>query len=375
MSYLEQHRLTIHTLSPVFIGSGICLTKKDYIFIPQTKQILFVDLHKLFTLLEKKNLSQAYESFVMGREKDLYGWLMSKRLTQDEVWSIASYTVHAGNAMDTTSGTNLTGIQLFLKDSYNLPYIPGSSVKGAIHTAILASMAEHKDYSDQMDALQAKLAEKNKKKILDFEAEQVETEWLHTLYLQDKRGIAVPRSNAVRSIMKGIQISDSMPLPQDSLTLCSKMDFETNGGYKNINTVRECIRPNVAVQHTLTLDTTILSAAKIDISVILNAVCNFYKIQNQYFISKFQQIKQMDHSKSNGCELFLGGGTGYVSKTILYPMLKDKALPFTAQLMQRQFPNHFHTKDVDKGVSPHVLKCTKYNGKIYQMGRCEVNIL
>ena len=35
---------------------------------------------------------------------------------------------------------------------------------------------------------------------------------------------------------------------------------------------------------------------------------------------------------------------------------------------------HKHYQDTRLGVSPHILKCTKYNGKEYMMGQCELMI-
>ena len=35
---------------------------------------------------------------------------------------------------------------------------------------------------------------------------------------------------------------------------------------------------------------------------------------------------------------------------------------------------HKHDKDIGLGVSPHVLKCTKLNGKKYMMGQCELKL-
>ena len=35
---------------------------------------------------------------------------------------------------------------------------------------------------------------------------------------------------------------------------------------------------------------------------------------------------------------------------------------------------HKHYKDLRLGVSPHILKCTRYKGKEYMMGQCEINI-
>lgn len=35
---------------------------------------------------------------------------------------------------------------------------------------------------------------------------------------------------------------------------------------------------------------------------------------------------------------------------------------------------HEHYKDTRMRVSPHILKCTRYQGKEYMMGQCEIDI-
>ena len=35
---------------------------------------------------------------------------------------------------------------------------------------------------------------------------------------------------------------------------------------------------------------------------------------------------------------------------------------------------HKHEKDLLYGVSPHILKCTRYQGKEYMMGQCEMTL-
>ena len=73
---------------------------------------------------------------------------------------------------------------------------------------------------------------------------------------------------------------------------------------------------------------------------------------------------------------FLGGGTGYVSKTVTYGILSEKdAVDQVSRIINATLNNctrqeHGHRNDVRKGVSPHILKCTKYKGRLMQMGAC-----
>ena len=71
--------------------------------------------------------------------------------------------------------------------------------------------------------------------------------------------------------------------------------------------------------------------------------------------------------------VWLGGGCGFSTKSVLYPMFGRKAVRIIDQVYRNTLPpkvysQHKHAKDVGLGVAPHVCKCTKYQGKLYDMG-------
>ena len=49
--HLEQFNLTLRVLSPVFIGSGRALSKKEYIFDPEEGTVSFPDFPRLVAFL------------------------------------------------------------------------------------------------------------------------------------------------------------------------------------------------------------------------------------------------------------------------------------------------------------------------------------
>lgn len=103
-----------------------------------------------------------------------------------------------------------------------------------------------------------------------------------------------------------------------------------------------------------------------------DAVKLFYEQYYQVFQSKFPRC---DRGKPN--TVFLGGGSGFVSKTVVYPMFGEKeGIEITKDIFDRTGvpQNHKHYKDTRMRVSPHILKCTRYQGKEYMMGQCEIDI-
>ena len=75
--------------------------------------------------------------------------------------------------------------------------------------------------------------------------------------------------------------------------------------------------------------------------------------------------------------VFLGGGSGFVSKTVIYSLLGEReGVQAVKDIFDKTYvpKEHKHYKDCRLGVSPHVLKCTKYCGKTYMMGQCKFKI-
>ena len=72
--------------------------------------------------------------------------------------------------------------------------------------------------------------------------------------------------------------------------------------------------------------------------------------------------------------LILGGGAGFLSKTLTYPYYgEQEGLKRVAENMCH-FRNHHHEQDKILGISPHMMKYKKFGGKLYPFGLCEVDI-
>jgi CRISPR-associated protein Csm5 len=140
LSHLESFRLRIKTLSPVYIGSGIKLNKKEYIYIPNGHRIFFVHFDKLVAFLDQKNLLPLFEQFMLGQYGNigLYEWMQQQKITRGEYPEFTHYAISAGDAVGI--GTPFREIHMFIKNAQGEPYFPGSSIKGALRTTIAAKM-------------------------------------------------------------------------------------------------------------------------------------------------------------------------------------------------------------------------------------------
>jgi CRISPR-associated protein Csm5 len=80
------------------------------------------------------------------------------------------------------------------------------------------------------------------------------------------------------------------------------------------------------------------------------------------------------HGEEEENTIYLGGGAGYFSKTFTYSLFKkDDAVNFVKKYLEKTTPRaHNHFKD--RGISPHMQKCTRCGGKLYEMGKCQIRI-
>ena len=151
------------------------------------------------------------------------------------------------------------------------------------------------------------------------------------------------------------------------LILCQKIDKNIDGKDRVLPIFRECLKPKTKIYFDMTIDESICNYRKED---ILEAVKYFFYNTNKQY-KKYGAL-----SPDRKYVITIGGGAGYISKTVPYNMYSDKeAVQVVSNILEASTPKvHGHRSDSRKGVSPHTLKITKYNGRTYQFGQCEIKI-
>ncbi|WP_270739570.1 type III-A CRISPR-associated RAMP protein Csm5 [Massilioclostridium coli] len=391
--YIKQKELVLTTKAPLFIGDGEKLTKKEFVLIPKTKQVYMMDPVSFFRWLDRNNLVKAYEEFAQDvKQKRLYEDFFQKHLyqgetnqqkkIQQELDQLDGYSVSAGNCFvgKDSKQDPLREIHTCIKDAYGNPYVPGSSIKGALRTAILAKMLSGKGEAIFLDKeKEAKGQQKEKMKHWSQKSYQeissisqnIENNSLNTLNLKNERGKKIDSSNALTSILRGISISDSIPIPKENLIICPKIDISTVGTPQPVLLVRECIKPGTKIHFQITLNDDYLKDAEINFDYLEEAIRAFYELQNNWFVRQFSGWE--NYGKENDCRLYLGGGAGFHSKTLLQAIYQGNAVKYTSTILQKIFRKHQHCRDCkNPGLSPRMLKTTKYDNTNFLMGECEV---
>lgn len=358
--YLQVFDLTLKVLAPLFIGNGKTIMKKFYIYHGGAVSVL--DEEAFFSLLYKKQLIDKYEAFMLYPGEDLYTFLTDTCGLRSSDWQAAvRYTVDASASLD--ERRRPMDIHCFVRNAAGLAFIPGSSVKGALRTVILQDLIRNETSERKLSFPSFR----EKHGLIP------ECDYLHTLHLKkDARGYK--KEDPVNSVLRGISVSDSMPISNQCMMLAVKNDIGTDGTVGRLNVCRECVQPGTEIRMKLTLDQHILKGS-ITRTTLLDAIERYFDF---YYNTYMMQFDAFDHEYdfsdvNNG--IFLGGGVGFFSKSLLYPYLGFKsALQKTAEFLQDDFPKHKHTNDIRLGISPRKLKYTEYNGWYYPFGLCEVDL-
>ena len=290
--------------------------------------------------------------------------MRDNKISTQERDGICYYKVNAADALDDTH--SLKEIHTFIRDSAHRAYIPGSSVKGALRTVLLAGMMD-KEQKGTWPNEQRK--ERKARQMQDLEGE-----YLNTLALKKEKS-GNTSNDPVNSILRGLSVSDSEPVSDTDLILAGKIDVNEKGEYKKIPLCRECIRPGTDIHFKLTFDYSALPP-EYSADTLMLAIRKFDEFYQETYLSRFTPpygARVIPFRDS----LILGGGSGYFAKTLAYPYLGEaEGMYYVENIMCEQFPKHGHGKDVSEhGVSPHTMKYGKYNDQFYPYGVCEVKIL
>lgn len=343
--HLQTFALTLKTRTPVFIGCGQSYNKKEYIFDQREQTVSFLDEERFFAFLAKNRLADAYEQYMLGnRWRGLKEFLQDNRVPPSQINKLIRCRIDARDALDESH--SLKEIQRFIRDGQGRVYVPGSSVKGALRTVLLKSMMLENPPDSSLTL---------------NEKEAPEELWLHTLTLNpDVR-------NPLNSIMRGMQVSDSLPIADSAMCLSKKIDTFRDGGVNKLNLCRECIRPGTEIHCVLTLDQSVLRG-KITCESLLHAIGEV----SEYYQATVTRKYPYAPNDLTARTILLGGGVGFQSKTVTDPIYGARALAVTGGILSRSFYAHNHGKDVQEGISPRALKQTVYKKAAYTYGACEV---
>ena len=360
--HLETYDLTLTVKAPLFIGSGKKYVKKEYVYLKpeltrsSTPRVMLLDENRFFHFLVDRGLVDQYETFILGSQTDCFRFLSSDcHLTMREIQALSRCTIDVADALD--EDHSLKEIHAFIRDASGRAYVPGSSVKGALRTAILTDIV---------------LNEPARHSLPDTRRGFPESDYLNTLKLKkDKFGNI--ENNAVNDILRGLYISDSMPVDDSAMMLAGKIDADIHGRTHQINLCRECLKPGTVLHFKLTLDQSVIKN-RITADSLMKSIQAFDDFYADAWVNSFTAPNRAAELSYDNC-LVLGGGSGYTAKTLTYPYLDETAgVREVANILDRAFRSHRHSEDIRLGISPRTAKYAQFQRMLYPYGLCEVKL-
>ncbi len=401
----ETAKMCLKVVTPINISDGIVLGAKDYLYDSRRQKVYFLNLHQWHMFIYKHMLLEKYESYLANfRDKQsLLEWLRMQGYDIDDVRIVVTSEAQATvNLMDNEKKKTLNDINRHIQQPDGSLYVPGSSIKGVFRTAILYSLLQKRQdikvkYWRQ---IQEKISSNYFKPYRDFNKliSDLENELLHTLRLVDgnihsnnavysaMRGLQVSdtdqgsndTSESVYSAMRGLQVSDTYASRNMQTAILQKVDggFDKFGkaSPKKLPIFRECMLPEAELFFDVKIEKAVMKTIGINsVDDLLKATHSFFAAVTDLLQQAFGKEYQEAFQGVAAGNMFLGGNTGFLSKTLLAMLAPDKdtAKNTIKVLLDKSFKNHKHLLR-DKIIAPRTLKCTNYNGKLMLMGVAEV---
>lgn len=393
MAKIENKIYELTCIAPVHIGSGEKLKKYDYICDNRAgiNKAYFIDHGRLAKLLIDENLLDKFSADMMtGIVRDLGCWLRNERVSPKKIAMLTTRTAKIAMPLKKAKEKdplNDLAVQIALADGR--PYILGSSIKGAMRTAIIYHLLRENPRLKEKYWLQVKAEIKNNySPKLTKIAANLENELLSKLNFTDSRG---KRSdNAIQNIMRGIIVGDAMPTGSSETIIIGKTDITTKlskkgNGENNLPIARECLPSQAKLRLQISLDSSITSAIGLGDIATLIKWCHEYnefgvKLLDKAFGKKYQTA--LDEAKE--ADLSIGGGTGFLAKTIFYALAPndiegrkllteflDSNFKTFDRRKHKKVPAHNHYLE-DTIIAPRTLKLAKTKEEHFLMGICSL---
>lgn len=241
---LTRFKLTLTTLTPLHIGSGARLRESlDFVAHDQKLWVAYVNRVMRAMLPEAKKNSQDLAAAarrlagVSLNEMVQLGWLKPEHFTPQS--DLFKYTV----AGEIPTGNELNEC---IKDVYNRPFLPGSTLKGALRSALLRHhVQEDTNLLPEVNFENAK-----------FAAQPVEMK--HFVPNWSGRGKKAPNYD----LWRACRVGDSTPFPQDALSLIRSDVLSLKDTAKSIPLFFEGFPQGVTITASFTVEDWLFEAER-----------------------------------------------------------------------------------------------------------------
>ena len=309
-------QFSLLAMAPIHIGNGEKYTSREFIY--ENGYFYFPDMGKFYNRMVEKGYDQKFERFLQetkpnAKNNRLISFLEDNRISDRNFGGYRIIETELETNNNYLRGGALNQISKFIRDPFGNPYIPGSSLKGAIRTIL---MNTNPDWN-------------NKNVVKDKKENKSLIPW------------GAKKGQEFNDLFNAIRVSDSEPFKNEQIILVQKWDHKANPPLaKPLPLYREAIVPLTKINFTITTTT---KEAGILMEELGQRAQAFYKEYKNFFLSDFPENKIQPNIQY---PIYLGAGSGAWTKTIFKQ---------ANGILQERYQKSRTTRMVEKGV----LKLTK----------------
>lgn len=381
---IDHAQLSLTIVSPTNIGGSETLTTKDYMYNYDAGEVYLLNNYEWFRFLARHNKLSEFEIYMQNEMvrpngRTMYDWakntIGSSQLTKD-VLGPAIGSIIKSSIYNEGRKNSLNDITPQIRGANGEVYIPGSSIKGVIDSAIISHMLRNnkafrsnvqRELRKVLDVYKRKNAGSLFKDIFKM-VNQAIIKHIHVLTNNDGK----PLKGILASAFRGISVSDAMPMSAIQTEVLKKEDSCVDeDGTHEISVHRECILPNQKFFFTLTLDTAITKGIGItSVDQVLEILQEDFDATHELLSSKFKKVSPSIFKALEPANAYIGSNTGFVQKTIIMAAFTDNeetGIDIIRAILDVKFQKAKHANN-DHFMAPRAIKLVKWNGHYYEMG-------
>lgn len=369
MSNIIKYKMKLEVLTPLHIGGADYkskLDKKEYVFDKDKGTLTLIDSEKFISFLIKKNLFDDYIFYIQKNlsskkhEQDKNIKLIDFLKSRDIYKNIEEFRKKTLTKIDAEI-EEMNDIKLMLRNLQGKPYIPGTSIKGALVNFLLVNYIIN--HRDKFKIERNKILEIAKKANNDYDIKKAKNEIKRIINEIEKSIIYGDNKELEKTKRFGLSVSDTYSYSNTRTNfyrdIDEKRDKRKEEKEQAIPVYREYIMANSIFDFDITLDIDLIEKSKLKIKTI-NDLIEALENTTNFLVNKILK----DENSSQIENLVLGANTGFLQKTIVYSLFEkeEDRLEVVKKLLHLKKDNKIKDHLNDK-FSPRVLNRIKISGK------------
>lgn len=381
---IDHAQLSLTIVSPTNIGGPEKLITKDYMYNYDAGEVYLLNNYEWFRFLARHNKLAEFEIYMQNEMvrpngRTMYDWakntIGASQLTKD-ILGPAIRSIMKTSIYNEGRKNSLNDITPQLRGANGEVYIPGSSIKGVIDSAIISHMLRNnKGFRSNVQRELSRILDiymrKNSRSLFNDILKSVDKiilEHIHVLTKNDGKQF----KGILASAFRGVSVSDAMPIEPIKTEVLKKEDTCVDeDGTHEISVHRECILPNQKFSFTVTLDTAMTKEIGItSVDQVLDILQEDFDATHELLASKFKKVSPSIFKALEPANAYIGSNTGFIQKTIIMAAFTDDektGIDIIRAILDMNFKKAKHDSK-DKIMAPRAIKLVKWNGNYYEMG-------